>query len=102
MGLSVYGKNNYCGDFMYSGHTSMLTLCYLMINEYLLSDRLRASYLKLLNLFIFFLSCAGVVCLIVSRDHYSIDILVAYYATTRVFWIYHTMAQNKSLLVCSI
>ena len=32
-GLSINGKQNYCGDFIYSGHTVMLVLGYLIISE---------------------------------------------------------------------
>lgn len=77
----------------------MLTLCYLMVREYLLPYRLRTLHLKLGNLFMFSLSCTGVICVIISRGHYLIDILVAYYVTTRVFWMYHTMAHNQLMMV---
>ena len=84
---------------MYSGHTVMLTLCYLMVREYLLPYRLRTLHSKLANLLMFSFSCTGVICVIISRGHYLIDILVAYYVTTRVFWIYHTMAHNQLMMV---
>lgn len=32
-GLSINGKQTFCGDFIFSGHTVMLTMCYLIINE---------------------------------------------------------------------
>ena len=32
-GLSINGKHTYCGDYMYSGHTVMLVLGYLIISE---------------------------------------------------------------------
>ena len=32
-GLSINGKHTYCGDFIYSGHTVILVMCYLIINE---------------------------------------------------------------------
>ena len=39
----------------------------------------------------------GVAMLLVSRGHYSIDCLVAYWVTSRVWWTYHTMANNNHL-----
>lgn len=33
MGLSVNGQHVYCGDFIYSGHTVVLTFTYLLIAE---------------------------------------------------------------------
>lgn len=32
-GLSITGSHLLCGDFLYSGHTVMLTLTYLFIKE---------------------------------------------------------------------
>ena len=32
-GLSINGKHTYCGDFIYSGHTVVLVLSYLIIKE---------------------------------------------------------------------
>lgn len=32
-GLSVNGQHIYCGDFIYSGHTVILVLSYLIISE---------------------------------------------------------------------
>ena len=43
------------------------------------------------------LSVTGVSMLLVSRCHYSIDCLVAYWVTSRVWWTYHTMANTKHL-----
>lgn len=33
MGLSINGKHTYCGDYIYSGHTIILVMSYLIINE---------------------------------------------------------------------
>ncbi|CAK1544784.1 unnamed protein product [Leptosia nina] len=33
-GLSINGKHTYCGDFIYSGHTMILVLSYLIVAEY--------------------------------------------------------------------
>lgn len=32
-GLSINGKHTYCGDYIYSGHTVVLVLSYLIIRE---------------------------------------------------------------------
>lgn len=32
-GLSINGKHTYCGDYIFSGHTVVLVLCYLIIKE---------------------------------------------------------------------
>jgi len=32
-GLSINGKHTYCGDYIYSGHTVILVMSYLIISE---------------------------------------------------------------------
>ena len=49
-------------------------------------------WLALLNAF------AGVAMLLFAHGHYTIDVLIAYYVTTRLFWTYHTLANNHWLL----
>ena len=37
--------------------------------------------------------------LLFARGHYSIDVLIAYWMTTRLWWIYHTLANNPTLVL---
>lgn len=62
--------------------------------------RCRTLSWKLFNFLLIMMSAVAIVSLLISRGHYLIDILLAYYVTTRVFWTYHTMAYNYSLRVC--
>lgn len=91
MGLSINGKHIYCGDYIFSGHTMVLTLGYLVIKEY--SPR-RFFVLHWTSLVV---SLLGVILLLIARGHYSIDCILAYYVTTRLWWIYHTLAHNNNL-----
>jgi len=90
-GLSINGKHVYCGDYIFSGHTLVLTMGYLAIKQY--SPR-RYFPLHWLSLCI---SLTGVILLLLARGHYSIDVIVAYWITTRLWWLYHTMANNSQL-----
>lgn len=47
---------------------------------------------KLLHYSSMIASASGVILLLISRGHYTIDVIVSYWITTRVFWQYHTMA----------
>lgn len=44
------------------------------------------------------MSAAGIICILVAHEHYTVDVIIAYYITTRLFWWYHSMANEK---VCS-
>ncbi|XP_073800987.1 phosphatidylcholine:ceramide cholinephosphotransferase 2 isoform X2 [Danio rerio] len=93
-GLSINGSHLLCGDFLYSGHTVILTLTYLFLKEY--SPRSFWWY----HLLCWLTAAVGVVCILVAHEHYSVDVVVAYFITTRLFYWYHTMA-NLQTLKCS-
>jgi shingomyelin synthase len=97
MGLSINGRHSYCGDYMYSGHTVILTLAYLMFREYAIPARCRTLVWKFIHLLMFCLTLTGVICILIARGHYFIDVVIAYFATTRIFWIYHTLCYNNAL-----
>ncbi|XP_077380173.1 phosphatidylcholine:ceramide cholinephosphotransferase 2-like isoform X7 [Festucalex cinctus] len=88
-GLSISKSDSMCGDLLFSGHTVMLTLTYLFIKEY--SPRSFWWY----HLMCWLLSAVGVVCVLVAHEHYSVDVVVAYFITTRLFWWYHSMTRTQ-------
>jgi len=90
-GLSINGKHVYCGDYIFSGHTMILTMGYLAIKQY--SPR---RYV-ILHWISFLTSSCGVIFLLSARGHYTIDVILAYYVTTRIWWQYHTLAHNQRL-----
>ncbi|XP_042901050.1 phosphatidylcholine:ceramide cholinephosphotransferase 1 [Parasteatoda tepidariorum] len=92
-GLSINGKHTFCGDYIYSGHTVVLTMAYLVIREY------SPKRFYILHWLVWISSCSGVFMVLLSRGHYTVDVVIGYYVTTRVFWIYHTMANNAALKV---
>nr|XP_023686578.1 phosphatidylcholine:ceramide cholinephosphotransferase 1 [Paramormyrops kingsleyae]XP_023686579.1 phosphatidylcholine:ceramide cholinephosphotransferase 1 [Paramormyrops kingsleyae]XP_023686580.1 phosphatidylcholine:ceramide cholinephosphotransferase 1 [Paramormyrops kingsleyae]XP_023686581.1 phosphatidylcholine:ceramide cholinephosphotransferase 1 [Paramormyrops kingsleyae]XP_023686582.1 phosphatidylcholine:ceramide cholinephosphotransferase 1 [Paramormyrops kingsleyae]XP_023686583.1 phosp len=90
-GLSITGSHTMCGDYLYSGHTVMLTLTYLFIKEY--SPKRFWWY----HWICWTLSVVGIFCILLAHDHYTVDVVLAYYITTRLFWWYHTMANQEVL-----
>lgn len=85
-GFSINGNHVYCGDYIFSGHTSILTLGYLVIKEY------TSRRLSILHWTSWVVSLTGVVFLVLSHGHYTIDIILGYWVTTRLWWMYHTAA----------
>jgi len=89
-GMASAGELNTCGDWVFSGHTSVLVTTYLFIQEY--SPR----RLWLLHWGCGVTAFAGVIFILLGHDHYTLDCILAYYVCTRLFWIYHTMANSDT------
>lgn len=90
-GLSINGQHTFCGDYIYSGHTVCLVMAYLIIREYTPRRWWPLHWMFAL------LAAVGVVMVLIARGHYTVDCLIAYYITTRIFYIYHTLAHNQNL-----
>ncbi|XP_076287534.1 phosphatidylcholine:ceramide cholinephosphotransferase 2 isoform X4 [Lasioglossum baleicum] len=90
-GLSINGKHTYCGDYIYSGHTVVLVLSYLIIEEYSPKRCKPIHWLAGITVLV------GVIMVLVAHGHYTVDVLIAYYVTTRLWYIYHTLANNPHL-----
>jgi shingomyelin synthase len=88
-GLSINGKQVYCGDYIFSGHTVTLTMGYLAIKQYSPSRFFLLHWASLITSF------SGVIFLLLARGHYSIDVVVAYWISSRLWWTYHTMANIR-------
>lgn len=90
-GLAIQGVRT-CGDYMFSGHTVWLTLLTHFICEY---TPYTMNWLQTgcwaMNLF-------GLFFILAAHEHYSIDVFVAFYITSRMFLYYHSLANNKVLL----
>jgi len=90
-GLSMNGKQIYCGDFIFSGHTMALLMAFFVVREYTPRKLWPLHFLSLS------FCIGGVTMLLLSRGHYTIDVLVAYWITSRLWWSYHTLANNQGL-----
>ncbi|GAA34479.2 sphingomyelin synthase-related protein 1 [Clonorchis sinensis] len=90
MGMSIRGIHT-CGDYMFSGHTTVLTLLNFFITEY--SPR----RFNMLHTFSWVLNLFGVFFILASHEHYSIDVFVAIYVSSRLFLYYHCLANSRIL-----
>ncbi|XP_076361951.1 phosphatidylcholine:ceramide cholinephosphotransferase 1-like [Tachypleus tridentatus] len=91
LGLSINGQHTFCGDYIYSGHTVILTMTFLVMNEY------TPRRCWILHWVFWCASVTGIFMVLLSRGHYTVDVVLAYFVTSRVFWIYHTLANNHFL-----
>lgn len=91
-GMSIQGVRT-CGDYMFSGHTVTLTLLNFFITEYTPAD---TYYARVLHTLVWVINLFGVFFILAAHEHYSIDVFIAFYISTRLFLYYHTLANNQN------
>ncbi|KAL9644081.1 hypothetical protein ABK040_005547 [Willaertia magna] len=82
-----------CGDYVFSGHTLTLTVFSFFVRRYL-SSLYKTSY-PLQSLFIkmltYLLNIIGMICIIISREHYTVDVVLGFYLSLIVCQYYHSL-----------
>lgn len=78
-------KGKTCGDMLFSGHMQLFLLPALVHSHY------KGGWF---SLFFWVVGAFGGVLLVISRLHYTVDVLLTCTIFPPLFWIYHAIAEN--------
>nr|XP_027205820.1 phosphatidylcholine:ceramide cholinephosphotransferase 1-like [Dermatophagoides pteronyssinus] len=98
-GFVTQQKFNLCGDQIFSGHTIIIIMVHLFIDTYYYSLALNTDIIKcamiILKIIHWILSTSAIISLIISHQHYTIDIIISVYVCTQLFWTYHSLCMER-------
>lgn len=87
-GISLGETQQFCGDYIFSGHTGCLILAYLVVRDY------SPPTYRPLHWFSLLLFISGISALLAGRGHYTIDVVFGYWVMTRIWSSYHALTNH--------
>ncbi|CAD6187237.1 unnamed protein product [Caenorhabditis auriculariae] len=94
LGMSLRGVRS-CGDYMFSGHTTAITIINHFITEY--TPETWAG----LHTTTWVMNCFAIFLILAAHEHYSIDVFIAFYISSRMFLYYHAYAYNHAKITAT-
>ena len=80
-----------CGDMVFSGHTSVMVLCAMVWHQYY---RWVVAPVNVVKTTVWIVTIVGLVNIIATRFHYTLDVLLGFYFTVTVWSLYHRLAND--------
>ncbi|EJW87287.1 hypothetical protein WUBG_01804 [Wuchereria bancrofti] len=88
VGIEQLRPRELCGDLIVSGHTISLFIAALALKQYCPKKLFCLAELCYCATFV------AITCILLARKHYTIDVVLAYCLTTRIFWTYHSLSYS--------
>jgi len=88
----IAGQHITCGDMIFSGHSTFLILCACVMHEYCRDTQLPLLgkfACKALRLITWTACIIGLICIVGTKLHYTLDVLLAFYLTITIWSSYH-------------
>uniref|UniRef100_A0A0K0ETW6 PAP2_C domain-containing protein n=1 Tax=Strongyloides venezuelensis TaxID=75913 RepID=A0A0K0ETW6_STRVS len=79
-----------CGDMLFSGHSLVMMTAVLSVSYY------SPTKYKFIKYVIGICAIIGMISMIISRVHYTIDVLFAYWLTIGLFTLYHSFCEIET------
>ncbi|WKX93191.1 hypothetical protein Q1695_010886 [Nippostrongylus brasiliensis] len=91
-GMQTAENKLYCGDMLFSGHTTAISTSCFFLNYY--------TPHSLWPLKVTAISCCifAMFCFVISRIHYSVDVVMGYWISSIMFSIYHGFCEVPHVL----
>ena len=97
--MQVMTMSATCGDCIFSGHSTLMLLCMKAFTEYFRSSRLRCTpgRGKFVRCFMRCFTSVGLLVVLATRFHYTLDIAIAVFVNLLLWDTYHTFIRNVAL-----
>ncbi|OTF81886.1 hypothetical protein BLA29_001102 [Euroglyphus maynei] len=97
VGFDIIQRND--NLIIFSGHTIIIIMVHLFVDTYYYSLAMNTNGVKcamlIMKIIHWMLSAIAIIGLIISHQHYTIDIIVSVYVCTQIFWTYHSLCMER-------
>ena len=86
------GEHITCGDCVFSGHSVFLLICACTFHEYCRVDQMPLfgrTFTKLIRFLAWFSCSLGLLCIVGTKLHYTLDVAISIYLTISIWSDYH-------------
>ncbi|KJH50699.1 hypothetical protein DICVIV_03139 [Dictyocaulus viviparus] len=93
-GLQIQVSQNklHCGDMLFSGHTTAISTSCFFLNYYTPHSLWPLKLVAITSCII------AMCCVVISRVHYSVDVVMGYWISSIIFTVYHSFCEVPHVL----